>query len=116
MATININGQTLEVRFTGLEKALGLVRDHDVPLSSVTEARTVPDGVVATRGLRAPGLGVPGIRKVGTWRSREGKTLVSVRRDQPALSLRLTGGRFAGLLVGVDDPHRYVDQIEAARR
>ncbi|MGR6965427.1 hypothetical protein ACU610_13265 [Geodermatophilus sp. URMC 61] len=95
--------QTVCVSLSRTERLLGLLRDLEVPLSAVQGVDVVPDGLAATRGLRAPGLALPGVRKVGTWRRRGEKTLVSVRRGQPAVRVRLTGQRFDTLLLGVDD-------------
>ncbi len=103
MATMQVRPPVLSVRLTRAEKLAGLLRDVEVPLSSVREVEVVPDGVAATSGLRAPGLGLPGLRKIGTWRRRDGKSLISVRRGQPAVRVRLEGQRFDELLVGADD-------------
>ncbi|RBY98000.1 hypothetical protein DQ237_03650 [Blastococcus sp. TF02-8] len=103
MATIETGPGALRVSLTGPEKVFGLLRDIEVPLSAVTSAEAVPSGLSALRGVRAPGLGVPGLRAIGTWRRRGEKTYVSVRRNQPALRLRLAGQRYDTLLVGADD-------------
>ncbi|MGZ4437152.1 MAG: hypothetical protein ACXVWU_03115 [Nocardioides sp.] len=102
MATLRVIGDELQVRFTKPEKVFGLVRDHDVPLSAVVSATVATDGLHAVHGIRAPGLGVPGRRKVGTWRGR-GRTLVSVRRGRPALVAELRGEHFDRLVVETDD-------------
>ncbi|MCD0483249.1 hypothetical protein LO771_12735 [Streptacidiphilus sp. ASG 303] len=105
MTTVRLTATGLDVRFTAWEKALGLVRDVRVPLAAITGAEAVPaaDSLAAVRGLRAPGLGVPGVRRLGTWRGRGRKALVSVRRGQPALRVRLTGQPWDELLLGTDD-------------
>jgi hypothetical protein len=104
MATVTATPRTLTVSLSRSERVLGLLRSLEVPLSAVREVEVVPDGLAATRGLRAPGLALPGVRKIGTWRGRGTKTLVSVRRGQPAVRVHLTGQRFDALLLGVDDP------------
>ncbi|MFP3712586.1 hypothetical protein [Puerhibacterium sp. TATVAM-FAB25] len=104
MTAITLLPDTLTVAFTRAEKVAGLIRDQHVPLSAVRSVEVVPDGLAAARGLRAPGLALPGSRKIGTWRSRSGKTLVSVRSGRPALRVRLDGQRYAELLVDVDRP------------
>ena len=76
----------------------------------MSEAHVETDGLSAVRGIRAPGLGLPG-RKVGTWRGREGTWLVSVRKAQPALSFRLTGQRYDGVLLGLDDATSYLGRL-----
>ncbi len=103
MATIESTPTTLTVRLSRAEKFFGLLRDLEVPRSAITAVEVVPAGLAAVRGLRAPGLGLPGVRAIGTWRRRGEKTYVSVRRDQPAVRVSLTGQRFDTVLIGADD-------------
>lgn len=110
MTTLKITADTVAVRFTRLEKVLGLVRDHEVPRAAVTAAEVVPDGLQATHGLRAPGLGIPGRRKLGNWRGR-GRSLVSVRRGQPAVQLTLQGQPWERWLIGTDDAARLAEDL-----
>jgi hypothetical protein len=102
MATLQPTTTSLTVALTRAEKIWGLLRDVTVPLSAIRSVETVEDGAAALRGLRAPGLGLPG-RKIGTWRRKGERTLVSVRRGRPALRIRLEGQRYDTLLVGADD-------------
>jgi hypothetical protein len=113
MATVTLHDGTLAVRFTPVEKIAGLVRDFAVAATAVTEVRVEEDALAAARGIRAPGLGIPGRRKVGTWRGRSGASLVSVRRGQPALSVTLDGQRYRTVLVGADDAQRLADQLSS---
>ncbi len=103
MATLQLTDSTLSVRLTRSEKFWGLLRDLEVPRSAVRDVEVVPDGLAAARGIRAPGLGLPGRRKIGTWRLAGERSLVSVRRDQPALRIGLEGQRYDTLVIGADD-------------
>ena len=103
MATLQLTPSALSLRLTRGEKLAGLLRDVDVPRSAVRDVELVAEPLSAVRGLRAPGLALPGRRKVGTWRRRGERTLVAVRRGQPAVRVRLTGSRYESLLVGADD-------------
>jgi len=80
MATLQARPPVLSLRLTRGEKIAGLLRDVEVPLSAVRDVEVVPSGLSATTGLRAPGLGLPGLRKIGTWRRAGRRSLVSVRR------------------------------------
>ena len=115
MATLQVLPPVLTLRLTRGEKFAGLLRDVDVPLSAVRAVEVVPDAVAATRGLRAPGLGIPGVRRIGTWRSPGLKALVCVRRGQPAVRVRLEGQRWDELLIGADDAEAVVATLAAAR-
>jgi hypothetical protein len=103
MATLQLAPPTLSLRLTREEKLAGILRDVDVPLAAVRAVEVVTDPLTATRGMRAPGLALPGRRKVGTWRRPGERTLVCVRRGQAAVRIRLEGQRYDTLLVGVDD-------------
>jgi hypothetical protein len=110
MSTITVTSDQLTVRLPWLHKVLGLLRDQDVPRSAVTAVDVVPDGVAAVRGIRAPGLALPG-RRVGTWRQPGAKRFVDVRKGQPALRVTLSGGRYDELLLGTDDPEAFAAQL-----
>lgn len=115
MATTQLTPTTLTVRLTRREKLAGLLRDVTVPLSAVREVELVPDPLTAMRGLRAPGLALPGVRKVGTWRRPGERTLVCVRRGQPAVRVRLDGQPYDTLLLGDDDAAGLAGRLTAAR-
>ena len=114
MTTINLTGDRIRIEFRLWEKVAGLVRDQDIPVSAVRSATVAPDGLAAARGLRAPGLGLPGLRLIGTWRRIGEKSLVSVRRGQPAVLLELEGVRFDRVLVTCPHAQEYVDRLAAA--
>jgi len=103
MATITVNPTQLDITFTAAERIGGLVRDQSIPRSAITSVDVVDDGYSATRGVRAPGLGIPRTRKIGTWRANGAKHLVSVRRGEPAIRIGLTGQRYETLIIGSPD-------------
>ena len=115
MATLRPTSTTLSVRLSAGEKIGGLLRNLEVPLDSVREVEVVPNAMRAVRGVRAPGLALPGVRKIGTWRRRGERTMVSVRHGQPAVRVRLEGQRFDTLLIGADDAAAVAGTLSAAR-
>ncbi|MEV4140279.1 hypothetical protein AB0J72_49980 [Dactylosporangium sp. NPDC049742] len=86
-----------------------------IPLTAITAVEVVPDALAAGRGLRAPGLAVPGLRKIGTWRTRDGAEFVVAGRGQAGVRLTLTGHRLASVLLGDDDAESLAERIRAAR-
>ncbi|MGN6577166.1 MAG: hypothetical protein ACTHKG_15945 [Nocardioides sp.] len=116
MTTINLAGDRLQVRFRPLEKLLGLLSDLDVPTDAIGAVTVEPDGLAAAKGIRAPGLGIPGVRKLGTWRGRHRKAMVSVRRGQPAVRITLAGEKYDELVLGTDDAAVWADRLRPAPR
>lgn len=111
MAELSVTPATVQVRFTTAEKIGGLVRNLTFPVSAVTSVTVEPDGLGAVRGIRAPGLALPGRRKIGTWRGRGHRTLVSVRAGEPALRVTLAGQHFNELVLGHPDAARWAEQL-----
>ncbi|MDP9462993.1 MAG: hypothetical protein M3P52_00080, partial [Actinomycetota bacterium] len=67
------------------------------------------------RGRRAPGLG--GQRRlIGTWRAKDDKQYVCVRRGQPAVKLTLSGQKYRTVLIGLDDAEPMAAAIRSAAR
>ena len=104
MAHLDITDDHVDVRLTLAEKVFALRGDYRFARQDVESVQVFENGLDATEGIRAPGLGIPGLRRVGTWRSRGGKQLVSVRRNQPAVRITLADGRYRAVVIGVDDP------------
>lgn len=114
MTTLHVEGNDLALRFTTFEKIAGLVRDVRLPLTSIRSVELVDDGLAAAKGLRAPGLGLPGLRKLGTWRTLGAKSLVSVRRHVPAVRITLDGERYDTLVVSTPDAAAVVARLTAS--
>ena len=110
-----IEGDELIVALDRSERRWGLLRDLRVPLRTIVGVEVVRDGRAAVRGLRAPGLGGPR-RRIGTWRAKNDKQYVSVRRDQPAVKLTLDGQRYHTVLIGLDDADQVAADIRTALR
>lgn len=114
MSTLTLNGNHIDVHFSLGEKIGGLIRDQRIPLDSVTSAELITDPIAATRGWRAPGLGIPGVRKIGHWRGPAGHELVCIRRGEPAVRLRLHNQPFDSVLLGMPDADEKVREIQTS--
>jgi hypothetical protein len=103
VATLTLDRDRLRVSFPTKEKLLGLVRDLDVPLTSVVGARQVRSWGEDLRGWRV-GLGLPGVWLLGRWISRGHRQLVALRRDRPAVYVRLRDQKYDELLIETPEP------------
>lgn len=115
MTSIVVSDDALTIRLPLLSKIAGLLGDQVVPRAAITSAEAVTDGLAAVRGIRAPGLGLPGRRMIGTWRGGGARRFVDVRRNQPALRLRVQGHRYDEFLVGHDDAAALAAQLAPRR-
>jgi hypothetical protein len=111
MALIRLSDNDIHIELSIWEKIFGLMGDRTIPRSSITEVALETDPLRATRGLRAPGLGVPGSVKIGTWRGQGRKMYVSIRRSTPAVRVEATGVDRDAFLVSVPDAAEIVDAL-----
>ena len=94
------------ITFSGWEKALGMVRDLEIPVAAIDAVEVAPDGYDATVGLRAPGMSIPGVARSAPGAARGGYSstqLVSDQRGQPAVVISLRDKRYTDLIIGADD-------------
>lgn len=105
MSTITFGPTSTTVSLTLLERIMSFRGDITVPSNSIASVDVFDDALAHVQGIRAPGLGVPGARKVGTWRHDGTEMFVSVSRGQGAVRVNLQpGGTWATLLIGCDEP------------
>ena len=67
MNTVTITDDTLVVEPQGLDKVWALTRELRIPLGHVRGATVDPGAARDYKGLRNPGLGVPGVKWAGTF-------------------------------------------------
>ena len=114
MAKITLTTTDLTVELTGLRQLWALKRRITVPLSHMRGA-TVDAGVFhEPKGLRAPGLHVPGFLAIGSFRRAGEWTFWEVKDRRRTIVIELTDEHYARLVVEVDDPRAVVDSINAA--
>jgi len=111
VAHITLSNDEIRIELSWWEKFFGLMGDRTIPRSAVTEVALEPDPLAATRGLRAPGLGIPGSVKIGTWRGKGRTMYVSIRRSTPAIRIEAAGLDRDAYLVSVADARELVDAL-----
>lgn len=103
MTTITITDETVDIELTGAEKMWSLHGDLRIPRSQIRAVEALDEPLTATRGLRAPGLALPGRVKMGTWRAKGGRQFVIARRGVPGVRLHLEGNRYDQIILSVND-------------
>ena len=111
MSTIELTTDTLHIHLSLAEKIGALHGDLHVPRTAIQTAAVIDDGLSATRGIRAPGVAIPGRLKIGTWRTRDQSCFVLIRRGQPTLHLRLHGQSIDAVLISTPDAGDLVAQF-----
>ena len=98
----------------GLSKLWGLVRRIEVPLAQVKGATHDPGAAEERKGMRAPGLGVPGHKWVGTWHKDGERHYWNVTGGSDAVVVEVSTRRFQRLFLSVENPRQVVDAINSA--
>jgi hypothetical protein len=111
MARIMLSDEEIRIELSLGERIFGLMGSRTIPRSAVTEVALENDPLSATRGMRAPGLGVPGRTRIGTWRGKGRTTFVSIRHSLPAVRIETTGLDRDAFIVSVSDAQDIVDAL-----
>lgn len=101
MATLRLERELIRIDLSPWEQLAALHRPLAVRRRAVVQVEEFAKPFSALRGIRF-GTWVPALIAYGTFRHREGKDFVAVRRGRPALRLVLEGGRYAAIVVSVD--------------
>ena len=115
MAELVLDGDALEVRMSGWERAAAFHGDFSVPLSAVREIAVEPKPWSALRGIRAPGTGWPGVIAYGVRRmTGDRPDFAAIRGRGPAVRIELDPpAEFTRLLISVADPAETVAGLRA---
>lgn len=118
MTTIELTDTMLIVHVEGVDKILALKSQLQVPLSHVVDAEIDPNiGEEFNRlfvGIKAPGTGLPGVVRAGTWYTNEGKVFWDIHHPENAITVHLADDDYNKLLIEVDNPVAAVAAIQEA--
>lgn len=113
MNTITVAEGELVIEPRGLDKLWGLRREIRVPLTHVRGATWDPDVAADPKGLRAPGLALPG-KYVGSFHRDGETTFWSVSDPRDNIVVQLAGEEFDRVVATVADPRAEEERINAA--
>lgn len=113
MAHITLSDEEIRIELSLWEKVFGLMASRTIPRSAVTEVALEAEPLRTTRGMRAPGLGVPGSVKIGTWRGKGRTMFVSIRRSVPAVRIETVGLDRDAFLVSVPNATSVVSALSS---
>ena len=111
MAHLEIEGATLVLRLSLLERLGALSGRPRVPLAAVRDVRVTAKPWKELKGIRAPGTGWPGTIALGTWRHDGVKDFCAIYRKGPGVVVELDGAKYARLIVSSSDPTAVVETI-----
>jgi len=114
MTRVTTTDQLLVVELQGLHRLWAFRRRIRVPLDHVRGATVDPGMVHEAKGIRAPGVHVPGAAVVGTFTRDGERTFWDVRSGADAVVIELTGAPYDRLVVEVDDPRAVADSVNRA--
>jgi hypothetical protein len=113
MNTVTIANNQLIVEPLGLDKVWSFTRELDIPLAHVRGATFDPEANSEPKGIRAPGLSLPG-KWAGTFH-KDGETAFwNVSAPASTIEIELTDEHFARLYLTVENPRGVVDAINSA--
>lgn len=118
MTTIELTDTMLIVNVEGFDKILALKSQLQVPLSHVVDAEIDPHTDEEFRrlfiGIKAPGTGLAGVVRAGTWYTDEGKVFWDIHHPENAITIHLADDTYSKLLVEVANPVEAVAAIQEA--
>ena len=113
MNTVTIVDNNLVVAPQGLDKLWSLKRRLEIPLASVRGATFDPGANNEPKGLRAPGLAIPG-KWAGTFLRDGEKSFWNVSKPGETVVIEIAHEHYDRLILTVNDPRALVDRINAA--
>ena len=113
MNIVTIVDNNLVVEPQGLDKLWSLKRRLEIPLASVRGATFDPGANNEPKGLRAPGLAIPG-KWAGTFLRDGERSFWNVSKPGETVVIELANEHYDRLILTVDDPRALVDQINTA--
>ena len=100
MASLRVHPDRLEIHLTKAEKTLALRREDIVVLREhIRSVAITDDPWIWIRGIRSPGVGLPLVVAVGTWKFHGGKDFLAIKRMRQAVVIDLIDDEFSRVIM-----------------
>lgn len=121
MTEIELTESTLLIHVQGVHKILALKSQLEIPLIHVIGAEIDPTvvekwGHLNLKELRAPGTGLPGVIKAGSFHLEGQWAFWDVHDPRKAITIKLADEHYTRLVLEVPEPAAAVARIEEAVR
>jgi hypothetical protein len=103
VAQLLVDGTDLVVHLTVREKIAGFHADIRVPLTAIRSTSVPQYPYVSLRGWRMAGIALPGKIAVGTRKHGGGFDFTCVHKQERAVQIDVTSGRFSRFVISVPD-------------
>jgi hypothetical protein len=100
----------LYIKFSVIEKILGVHWSFVIPLDTISEIRT-DVSVNLPHGLRFPGTFFPGMIKAGTYLTKRGKEFWYTTRNKKLLHIELKQGFYKRMILSVNENESVKNKI-----
>lgn len=110
---VNIVGENLVIEPRGLNKLWSFTRRLEIPLDHVRGATHDPGASKEPKGIRAPGLGLPG-KTAGTFHRDGVTTFYNVSGRTDTIVIELVDEKYRRLVLTVADPRDVVRRVNDA--
>lgn len=110
---IEVTRGMLVVEPVGIDQVLAVKRRIEVPIGKVRGATHDPGAAAEFKGLRAPGLALPG-KWAGTFHRDNQRYFWNVGDAANTVVVQLAEAQYDRLYLSVEDPRAVVDMINAA--
>lgn len=113
MNTVTVTDSLLIVEPKGLDKIWSFKKELQIPLTHVRGATFDPGANDEPKGLRAPGLAIPG-KWAGTFTKDGDKSFWNVSAPGETIVIELADEHFMRLVLTVESPRSVVDAVNTA--
>ena len=105
MAHFERFGSYLILALSAKEKFFGLHSSPQAKIAEILSVRKVDKtwNQRLMKGVRAPGMGIPWVIALGTWRYRSGKNFLAVYGKRPGYVITFKSGEFKQWMVTPDN-------------